>query len=268
MLKDFELLPQPELCKIKIKSNYHTHNYLCGHACGTVRDYVAAAVENGLEAIGISDHCIPPTGSCEPYMTPQSMITKYLPQFDAARREFCGRIEIFSGAEIEYFEGYDEYYGDLLKNLDYLVLGQHEYIYRGARMNSFWDGTDEANVCAYFDNVRKGIETGMFALVAHPDVIFYRRPVLSDGMVAAFDRTVAAAARYGVAIEFNANGIRNHRFNYPTDLLAELCEAHDAPVVVSADCHSPDVLCDKYTLSLYGHAVKRGLRVVDRLKNL
>ena len=37
-------------------SNYHSHIALCGHAVGTVEDYVKEAIRNGYEEIGISDH--------------------------------------------------------------------------------------------------------------------------------------------------------------------------------------------------------------------
>lgn len=39
-----------------MKFDYHTHHNRCGHATGTVRDYVIAAIEKGLQVIGISDH--------------------------------------------------------------------------------------------------------------------------------------------------------------------------------------------------------------------
>ena len=36
--------------------NYHTHTYLCRHAFGTVEEYVARAVENGIKHMGFSEH--------------------------------------------------------------------------------------------------------------------------------------------------------------------------------------------------------------------
>ena len=56
MLKDYGVSAD-KLKDVKIVSNFHAHNYLCGHAVGTVCDYVKEAVENGFETIGISDHC-------------------------------------------------------------------------------------------------------------------------------------------------------------------------------------------------------------------
>ena len=41
---------------MNIIKNYHTHTYRCQHASGDVEDYCQAAVEQGLQVLGISDH--------------------------------------------------------------------------------------------------------------------------------------------------------------------------------------------------------------------
>ncbi len=251
--------------RISVKSNYHTHNYLCGHAGGTVCDYVKKAVEFGLETLGVSDHCASPLGTVEPYITPKTMDRLYLPQFDEARKIYGERIRILSAVEIEYFSGHDEYYSELLKKLDYLVLGQHEYILKGARRNSFCDGLSEADVVAYFYCAIEGLRSGKFALFAHPDLIFYRKPKITLGMAEAFDRAIRAAVENNVAVELNANGIRNHGFRYPTDMLIELCKKYDAKVVVSSDCHSPDEFIDENLLRLYAYAQNNKLNITDEL---
>ncbi|MCH5166162.1 MAG: PHP domain-containing protein [Clostridiales bacterium] len=265
MLSDFTKLTD-DYENIKIKSNYHTHNFLCGHAGGTVKDYVENAVHCGLDTLGISDHCAAPIASYSPYINLQTLQTRYLPQFDEARALFGGRIEILSAVEIEYFEGYADYYKKLLDKLDYLVMGQHEFIYNGKHCDSFFDGVGEDNITAYFKSVELGLKSGYFAILAHPDLIFYRRPTMTKKIAAAFERTVRTAVDCGVALELNANGIRSHGFRYPTDLLIELCQKYNAEVVVSSDCHSPDVLCDEYMLRLYDYALKKNLNVTDTIR--
>lgn len=39
-----------------MKFDLHTHHERCGHADGTIEDYITAALDAGLQAIGISDH--------------------------------------------------------------------------------------------------------------------------------------------------------------------------------------------------------------------
>lgn len=257
--------PTVETEKVEIKSNYHTHTHLCGHAGGSVRDYAAAAADAGLEVLGMSDHFTSPAAAYAQYIDFKTLATEYLPEIRAAREEFGDRIKILSAAEIEYFDGYIEYYKRLLENLDYLVMGQHEYIYDGVHYNSFADGLDDDSVVAYFKSVDRGLKAGFFSVLAHPDLIFYRSPKITKKITAAFDNTVKTAVGEGVALELNANGIRSHGFRYPTDLFVELCKKHNARVVVSSDCHSPNVLCDEHMLRLYGYARKFGLNVVDEI---
>ncbi len=264
MLKDFYFLTD-DYKNIKAVSNFHTHNYLCGHAGGTVCDYVAVAIRNGLSVIGISDHCTSPIGG-EGYMTLCDLDKEYLPQFDEARRLYGDGIRILSGVEIEYFGGHDDDYSRALNKIDYLVLGQHEYMFNGRRCNSFTDGVDEPNVAAYFQNASAGLRTGYFSVFAHPDLIFYRQPTVTAKMADSFSDAVRTAAENGVAMELNANGIRNHGFRYPSDLLIELCKAHGANVVVSSDSHSPDEFIDEPFLRLLDYAYKKGLNVVNEIK--
>ena len=267
MLKDYDKL-SADISDIKIKSNFHTHNYLCGHAGGTVYDFCEVAVAHGMSTLGISDHCALPLGfpHNEDFCL-ESFLSEYLPQFDEAEAEFGDKLKILKGVEIEYFDGCDDYYRRLLESLDYLVLGQHLYLESGSCKSSYSDYTTERDVLAYFDCVKRGLNSGYFSLLAHPDVIFYHAPQPSKKVVAAFDAVVKSAVKRDIPLELNANGVRYHEFRYPTDLLVELCKKHDAKVVISSDAHSPNSLCDEhmYNMRAYAHAV--GLNVVDEIKH-
>lgn len=265
MIKDYNCVTDADRAGTKIKSNFHTHNYLCGHAFGTVCDYAKVAAEHGFLRLGISDHCQPPTGGEPVYMSPRNMDELYLPQFVEARKRYPD-LSILAGAEIEYFPGFDGYYVALQAKLDYLVLGQHEFYLDGRRYNSFFEGVGEGVICGYFRSLCDGIKSGYFSLVAHPDLIFYVRPKITRAMVAAFDEAVRTAAECNVAVELNANGIRNHGFRYPGDLLIELCKKYNPPVVVSADAHFAPELVDDDTLTLTAYALKKGLNLVDEIK--
>ena len=264
MLKDYaELSANGD--KVKVVSNFHTHNYLCGHAGGSVCDYVKEAVENGMSVLGISDHFVSPLGTYEPYIRHATLDDEYLSQFVPAEKQYGDKIKILKAVEIEYFSGFDGYYKKLLAKLDYLVMGQHEFIMDGRQMNSFCDGDDERSILAYCDNVLGGLDSGYFSVLAHPDLILYNRPEITPRVVAAFDRIVKTAKACGVAVELNANGIRYHGFRYPTDMLVELCKKYDAPVTVSSDAHDPKSLCDEYMRGLLAYTHAKGLNVVDMI---
>lgn len=265
MLNDFDKITLTDAKDIKPKSNFHTHNYLCGHAEGNVSDYVAEAVKNGLEIIGISDHCAPSVGTKEPYLHEGTIKSKYLPQFEEAEKLYGDKIKILSGVEVDYFPNNDAYYKNLLGYLDYLLLGQHEYLLNGVRKCSFFDGVDEENIIAYFEQVKQGLRTELFSVLAHPDLIFYNVPQPTEKMINAFDSVVAEAKHSDIPLELNANGIRSHEFRYPTDLLVTLCKRHNAKVIISSDCHHPSELCDENVLKLYAYGRKYNLNIIKNI---
>lgn len=265
MIKNFDKV---DINGVAVVSNFHTHNYLCGHAFGTVADYVKEAVEHNYKAIGISDHFASHTDYRSPYITFDTLESEYLPQFDEAARQYGDKIAIYKGVEVAYFDGNYKYYRRLSDKLDYLVLGQHGYMLNGKHRNSFLDGNDEKNVVAYCNQSITALKTGLFDIFAHPDLIFFNGPVITEGMETAFDRMIKTAVEQGVVVELNANGIRNAQFRYPTDMLVAACLKYNAKVIVSSDCHMPRELCDKYVLRLYAYAKQIGLNVVDTIDKL
>lgn len=262
MLKNYDKLNKKQ---IVITSNYHTHNHLCGHAYGTVSDYVRQAVAHNYTVIGISDHFASHCDTDPPYITFDTLQTEYFPQFDEAKQQFGDKIKILKGVEVAYYEGADEYYRKLRDCLDYVIMGQHGYMLDGVRKNSFWDGVDEDNIIAYCKHSANALKTGFFKIFAHPDLIFYKRHPVTPKIEAEFRKMIKTAVDNGVIVELNSNGIRNADFKYPTDLLVETCLQYNAKVIVSADCHSPDELYDRHVLELYAYAKARGVNVVDEI---
>ena len=260
MIKTFDDIKADELLDVKIDYNYHSHNYLCGHATGTVCDYVEAAVKNGLKSIGISDHFAHPA-LANPYMDYDKFKNEYLPQFDEAEKKYGDKIKIYRGLEIEYLPGYDELYRTLLGDADYLILGEHVYLYDGTIANSFMNKDDLNGAIAYFDSVIEGVKSGYFSILAHPDLIFHNHLKPDERVLRKFEDVIKCCVDYGVKAEINGQGVRANGFGYPTDYLLEICKKLAAPVVVSADCHSPEALCDEVVKKLYVVAKKAGLNV-------
>ena len=86
--------------------NYHTHTTRCGHAFGTEREYVEAALKAGLKTLGFSDHTAYDFLGRPLRDRPMRMKPEELPEYaDTVRslaKEYTGRIEIELGVEAEY----------------------------------------------------------------------------------------------------------------------------------------------------------------------
>ena len=259
------------------KVNYHTHTRLCRHAGGTAEDYAAAAWQNSLDVLGFSDHTPFPDGRFGLRMQ-YDELEPYIRDLNRLKTEYQGRVSICSGLEIEYCPDSLEYYESLLKpgRLDYLLLGQHFYTAAGALPVNIYELEEKGGTAAYIDyalSIREGLATGFFKVLAHPDVIFINDLAWDENCSRACEIIVEAAQVSGAVLELNANGIRRGmreycdgvRYPYPHKRFWERVSGTRIPVIVSSDCHNPDVLWDSCMEEGYRLGKEWGLLLTDEI---
>ncbi len=105
-----------------------------------------------------------------------------------------------------------------------------------------WDRTDvDAAWLRYFELVWDAAGSGLFDVMAHPDLVkkFGYRPAFDTSDL--FDATAAAFARAGVAVEVSTAGLRKPVGElYPsTDFLAA-CARAGVSATLGSDAHHPD----------------------------
>lgn len=236
-----------------MKTNFHTHHYLCTHANGNVNDYVVEAIRCGFDKIGISDHG-PINAEAFPRMSIDQFYNVYLKELEEAKIKFQDQIQIYKGLEIEYITGDDEYYKKLLENLDYLILGAHYY--SGEKVlhsySTYGISTHE-QIELYTQYIEEALDTKLFKILAHPDLFINGYLELDSVAEECVLRIAEAAIRNDVILEFNAGGIRGNKrfdskgqpiFNVPNDKFWKIIEKTNAKVIVGSDCHYPHELDD------------------------
>jgi len=259
-----------------MKHNYHTHMYLCRHAVGTVEDYVTKAIALGFETLGMSDHApFEELKDRSVRMLPQEL-DLYLAECDAAQEKYRDRIRVLKGIEIEYFPQHAPMYERLSRKLDYLALGQHYVDDPGNRddLCSVYALSTERLLETYATTVSAAIATGLFKFVCHPDLMLYAWGSFDDVAERISRRIIAAAIRYGVPLEVNANGIRKkprlypegERYVYPRKEFWQLVREMGARVIISSDAHSPDQLWDEDVRRCYDFLSMLDLRAEEVLE--
>ena len=238
-----------------LEFNYHTHTVRCRHANGTDREYVEAAIQNGIKELGFSDH--------SPYIFPESfgdyysghrmrpeLLENYCGSILALKNEYKSDISIHLGVEIEYYPlSFDQTY-KFLKDagVEYMLLGQHftgneigegsYYVCGGCSDRD--DMLDE-----HTETVIMCIESGKFLYIAHPDIFYYKgdEAHYKENML----RIAKAAEQYNVPLEINLLGYSGGR-TYPNIRFWEAVAETKAPVIFGADAHDPRVFsaCDAY----------------------
>ena len=188
-----------------MKTNFHTHNYRCGHAVGNVEDYVKVAINEGYSELGISDHA--PVPSYYEDRMKMEELGEYLLEIGEAQKKYEDKIKIYKSLEIEYFPEWQEYYDELKKKLDYIILGLHAFRIEGeSKIYNAWNIKEEKHVLAYGKYMVKAIESGNFDYIAHPDLYMVNYRNWTENCIEAAHIICKAAEKYNVPLEVNANG--------------------------------------------------------------
>lgn len=257
-----------------MKTNFHTHHYLCRHAIGNVFDYCDEAIKNNFDILGFSDH-----GPINIHTFPRMDLIEfnniYLKEIEEAKIKYPN-LKIYTALELEYQYLNIDYYKSLLNNVDYLILGTHYYSgYVHTNSNSSYNIYDIETLKKYAKLICDALDTKLFKILAHPDLFFIGYNSFDDEAISLMRQIIEAAIRNDVFIEFNANGYKRGKkvyedgyvdYMYPNTRFFKLVsEYENHKVVVNRDCHSPIELGDKYYIKANTEARKLGLNVYENI---
>ncbi len=233
--------------------NYHTHTNRCGHA-GILADseYVAAARVNGITQLGFSDHV--PVPELEYQDDNQRMHISEVDEYVASIRSLQQQntdMKINVGFEAEFDPMKEQFLGEIREKVDYLILGQH-YVSNGLsreqQKNNPYYPLQYANI------VCKAMESGLFDIVAHPDIFMqFRDSMDSEEAKQLFDSNAQIASQaicdkakeIGIPVELNFAGIDKNQimtdgeYSYPHSMFWKIASETGVQVLYGIDAHTP-----------------------------
>ncbi len=244
-----------------MKSNYHTHTYLCGHAIGEIEDYIKIALESGFCELGFSEHGYLPYSIEQkkndyPWLEfhmKSSDFNPYLEMIDKMILKYQ-KITLKKGLEVEYIYGEVNHYKYLLSKLDYLILGIHYIIDENGFVYGTRGNLSQKCLELYRKTAVDGMKSGYFNILAHPDIFLYdyHEEKLSDDIIVVIRSIIQSAIENDVYLEFNCGGIRkgnneNMPFKYypKLEFWKIVSEYKDVKVIVGLDAHNPGDFIDK-----------------------
>ena len=259
-----------------IRRNYHTHTYRCGHAIGNDEEYVLEAIGLGLQTLGFSDHVMLKHLHQPNVRGDFVQSENYFTSIRKLQEKYKERINILLGFEAEAFEEYFDYYKKLLddKTIDYLILGNHCTLDNVMVRPFFSKFTQKKDIIEYTDTLIKGIETGMFSIIAHPDYFMDSYLKWDLTAISCSKRIIKAAIKYDVALEFNLACIRRGkvkkgnelRYGYPYLPFWKLVKKYGAKVIVGIDAHAPSDITTHLNDEGYRLIQSLDLNIVDEIK--
>ena len=244
--------------KMGIDYCYHTHTKRCGHASGLDEEYVIAAINQGIKVLGFSDHIFLKGIVLEHNRGTIDELDDYVNSINSLKEKYKDQIEIHVGFEAEYLPQYLDYYKQLLesKKIEYLILGQHckvkdnQLVFYGL-LEDHTKGALE-----YTRDLIKGIKTGLFKYLCHPDFFVYWVDKDSELFKKCSLRMIRAAEKYNVPIEINLGGIRNpyldEKHKYASEQFFSLIGKRKVKVIIGVDAHNPsDFAVSNYKYAKY-----------------
>jgi histidinol-phosphatase (PHP family) len=225
--------------------DYHMHTSRCGHAQGRLEEYVRRAVEMGFSEVGFSDH-FPLLHIEDPHLSMGlDELPEYINEVTGLRALFPSTV-IRLGIEVDYIPETVERLPALLGALpfDYIMGSLHfidGWIFDDPRNIDDYEGRDLFALWErYFDLLGDAAESGLFDILAHPDLIkkFGFRPV--EDVSRLYIRCLDRVAPTGLAVEVNTAGLRKPVGEiYPGEKFLRLCRERDIPVTLGSDAHHP-----------------------------
>lgn len=240
-----------------MKFDLHTHHFRCGHADGTIRDYVEAGITAGLSVIGISDHT-PYFGYNEEQPFPHIAMAKrdfagYVAEVLQLKQEYEGRIDVLLGIESDYFPNHFEQYRDILSlyPFDYIIGSVHSVGEVSIFNRDRWNGLDHqqqiADKTSYYKLIQDCARSGLFQIMGHIDAMKGNYPPFSDiPAIEVIDETLQVIAEAGVSIEVNTSGKTKLSGGwYPSDAILERAHYFGVDITFGSDAHIPGRVADE-----------------------
>lgn len=243
----------------KKRFDLHTHHYRCGHAVGTIEEYIVAAIEADLHVIGISDH-MPHVYSEKDQLLPgitmpKSELQSYVAEVLQLKQQYAGKIDVLLGIEADYFAHHKQAYREALQlyPFDYIIGSVHfvedESIFNEKR----WEGlsTVEKTIVTdkYYKTIQGAVKSNMFQVIGHLDAMKANYPEFSSLPTNELDKTLQVIGEYGVSMEVNTSGKTKKVGGwYPSDDILERALFYGVDITFGSDAHDPSRVGDDFTL--------------------
>lgn len=242
-----------------IKFDLHTHHDRCGHAQGQIKDYIEAAIQNGLQVIGIADHS-PYFSSEKDQLNPHIAMAKsefphYIQEVLQLKEAYAEKIDVLLGVESDFFpESVEKYRSNFDRYpFDYIIGSVHDVDGVSIFKRGRWEGLSEAQKMktkeTYYSLIKQSAQSGMFQILGHIDAMKGFYPEFSTIQTKAVEHTLKVIGEHDIAIEVNTSGkTKDVGGWYPSDEILEMAKHYGVAVTFGSDAHDPHRVGDEFEL--------------------
>jgi histidinol-phosphatase (PHP family) len=238
--------------------------------------YRAAAAAAGIEELGVAEHVYRFTQALEVW---QHELWRHSARDDLDA--YCAFVreetDLKLGIEADFIPGREDRMAGLLAGRDFdYVVGSIHFVGDGALDYDLYDiwsaaSSPEKVWRTYFEWLGQAAASGMFDILAHPDLVKYwgraRRPWPEGDLRRFYEVAMEGIAASGIAVEVSTAGLRKPVGElYPARELLEMVVEAGNPIALSSDAHMPEDLGRDYdqALAVLGELGVSELAVFER----
>lgn len=253
MLTDYHLHLRPDDLDAGARDHFTEDN---------VARYRAVARERGIAELGVSEHVHRFQQALTVWQHP--FWREYaIDDLDAYCEFVRERTDLRLGIEADFVPGGEDRMANLLdeRDFDYVLGSVHFLREHSIDMDdcSVWDrGHSPEEIWErYFQTLAEAARSGLFDVLAHPDLVKVwgpthpERPVPEGDLRRYYEPAIEAIAESGIAVEVSTAGLRKRaRELYPAEAFLRMCVDAGAPVALSSDAHRPEDVGADYSQAL------------------
>jgi histidinol-phosphatase (PHP family) len=251
-----------------MRIDLHNHTTRCNHADGTIDEFIARAIELGINIYGFSEHA--PMEFDENYRLRFDEMSLYEKDVLNAKERYAENIEILLGYEVDWLPKYHD--DRVLKaKVDYLIGSVHfldewgfdnpEFIgrYKDRDIDEIWQ--------SYFNAIENMAKSGLFDIAGHLDLLKVFKFLPNIDIKILSKNAMKAIKKSNMVIELNSSGLRKPIGEvYPSRGLLEMAYELDIPITLSSDAHEVEHIGYGYD-EVVSLAKEVGYTKVMRFKN-
>ncbi|MGI8731266.1 MAG: histidinol-phosphatase [Solirubrobacteraceae bacterium] len=223
--------------------------------------YRAVAEERGIGELGCAEHVYRFAQALDVWRHPL-WLQSAVDDIDAYAGFVRDETDLKLGIEADFVAGREDRMATLLEKRDWdFVVGSVHFVGEHAVDHDAYEVFDhrsqrpDALWRRYFETLGEAARSGLFDILAHPDLIKLwgprRRPVPDGDLRRFYDLAMDGIAESQIAIELSTAGLRKPVGEmYPAPAFLEMCLQAGCPVALSSDAHEPHDVGRDYDAAL------------------
>ncbi|MBE0582744.1 MAG: histidinol-phosphatase [Desulfofustis sp.] len=240
---------------LDLSADGHVHTSLCGHATGTMEDYVKAAINKGLKRLTFLEHL-----EADIDYSPRTWLTEkdfdyYFSEGERLRTCYGKQLHIGLGVEVGYNPECPEVLVKRLASRTWDRIGLSYHFHRLPGSDGHLNllsrkrenleimeryGSEEL-LCRYFDALIEAVAVIPATVLCHLDAGLRHLPGrrFTDSHHRQINVLLAAVSRAGMALEINTSGYDLHGVPFPPADIIERARRLNIALIPGSDAHQP-----------------------------